>query len=538
MRYFNNLVWILYFSPLYLQCQDTDFLRKHIFTAPVRDVFKSGNIIYVKTGDGLYKREGEKWVTQKASFTKPYVFYDKDFYESEFIPNEFLFNGQSMSYLIPQKSIKPGTMAQVDNRLYVSVGGSLFEYAVNKYYSHFYKEFSIRDIYLEKNFKVVSTYDGIYINDSVKVTQPSYSSGNFCKVNGKYFLCNDELFAYQSPYTFRKIESAVNVFAGLCRKLLEFNGKIYTQNTKSINLLDSAFEITPIHQGYEYNDLEAVDSALLFCTNTGEVFQYDGKNTKLLFDLNSRIRDIYKFNNTVYLSTDAGLYVLWNLHAGAPTLLTNLPFCVKVVIDLNNNIWIATENGLYIIPAKGKEPIPFIKGVEFNRCALTYFEDNIYAGSISGLYVINTYAATRDFLPQYINKKNISEAKDKTQQIIFVTAVTIILIAAVFIYYYYKRQRKAILVTNEKDPGLTLDMIEEDIRNNKLMTVDGLAEYYKTNPVQLNRLFKNFETTPGKFMKKVKLNFARELLKNGVAMEDVVIRVGYSASYLKQELNV
>jgi AraC-like DNA-binding protein len=68
------------------------------------------------------------------------------------------------------------------------------------------------------------------------------------------------------------------------------------------------------------------------------------------------------------------------------------------------------------------------------------------------------------------------------------------------------------------------------------MTVEGLAEFYQTNTVQLNRQFKVFETTPGKFMKTVKLNYARELLKNKVPLEEVVAKVGYSASFIKKEL--
>ena len=68
------------------------------------------------------------------------------------------------------------------------------------------------------------------------------------------------------------------------------------------------------------------------------------------------------------------------------------------------------------------------------------------------------------------------------------------------------------------------------------MTVENLAEYYQTNTVQLNRQFKTFDTTPGKFMKIVKINYARELLKNKVPMDEVVGKVGYSASFIRKEL--
>ena len=68
------------------------------------------------------------------------------------------------------------------------------------------------------------------------------------------------------------------------------------------------------------------------------------------------------------------------------------------------------------------------------------------------------------------------------------------------------------------------------------MTVEGLAEFYKTNTVQLNRQFKAFDTTPGKFMKAVKIEYAREMLNNKVSIEEVVAKTGYSAGFIRSEL--
>lgn len=537
MRIRKYIFGLALFLPIFLYAQDTNFVTRHIFNSPVRNVFKAVNSVYAKTGDGLYKWEAEKWILQKTRFEMPYVFYDSGFFEARYIPNQYVVNVQAMAYLIPQRSLTSPTMVQLNDRLFVSVGGALFEYSVNKYYEHLYKEISIRDIYFEKDLKVISTYSGIYINDTLNDSGPGYSSGSFCKVQGKYYLCNDELYSFVKPSAFQKIESGVNVFAGLCRKLVEFNGAIYTQNTKSINRLDSAFVLTPIHQGYEYNDLEKADNVLLFCTNTGEVFQYDGKDCKLLFDVNSRVRDIYNFRNVIYFSTDKGVYTIQNMQISTLSLLANLPFSVKVVVDVNNNIWIATENGLYILPEKKNTPVPFIPGVEFNRGALTYYNDHIYAGSISGLYVIDIYSVLRDYLPLYLNKKSIVEDEQVKQQLFSLAIIAILLIVCGFASNYSRHHKTAPIIPQQNAPhSLTLAKIEEDIKNHNLMTVEGLAEFYETNPVQLNRLFKTFDTTPGKFMKRVKLKFAEEMLKSGKSMDEVVAMVGYSAIYLKKEL--
>ncbi len=81
-----------------------------------------------------------------------------------------------------------------------------------------------------------------------------------------------------------------------------------------------------------------------------------------------------------------------------------------------------------------------------------------------------------------------------------------------------------------------MEQIEHDIVENRLISVEAMAEFYKTNPVQLNRIFKAFETTPGKFLKKVKLAHAQEMLDNGKSMEDIVDFTGYSANFLSKHL--
>lgn len=403
----NRLIYIFifYLPSGAILAQDTDFVNRHSFPTPVRNVFQADSLVYVKTGGGLYRYDAGKWVQENIKFEKSFMFYDKGFYETDFIPNQFLFDAQEMEYLIPQRSLSFGTLVKSGNRLFVGVGGSLFEYSVNNYYRHYYKGNSIRDIYIDPALKVVSTYSGVYVQDSIKVPEPGYSNGAFTRIRGKYYLSNDLLYQYSADSGFRKIRSGANEFAGHSRKLVDWRNQIYSQNSKSINIVDSNFELRPVHQGYDYNDLEAADSMLLFCTTTGEVFQFNGQDTKLLVKLPARIRDIYIFKDTWYFASDAGVYSIHNGLPGSLTQVTKTPFSVNVVIDLLNNTWIATENGLFVIPNKSKELILFIADVEFNRGALKFYEDSIYAGSIEGLYVFNTYTVVKNFLPQYINKK-------------------------------------------------------------------------------------------------------------------------------------
>jgi hypothetical protein len=523
--------------PCLVICQDTSFLTKHVFSTPVRNVFTYDRSIYVKTGQGLYKLEGSKWELQKMTFEKPYVFFDNGFFEADYLPNKYIFNAESMSYLIPQKSISNASKADLNNRFFVSAGGSLYEYAVNNNYKHFYGDFSIRDIFFDEGFKVISSYSGIFINDTIKAKEPGYSNGYLSKIRNKYYLSADHLYEFTPPADFRKIPAGDNVFAGYARKLTEYQKRIYSLNTKSVNICDSNFDMQPIHQGFEYYDLEAVGDKLLFCTNSGELFMYDGNKVRELVHLNTRIRDIYPFKNTVYLSSDDGVYMMQGLDPRTLSQLTKTPYTVMVLIDPLRNTWISTENGLFVLPENKKEPILYVKDVEFNRGALTYYNDDIYAGSISGLYVINSYHVVKNFLPVYFNKKQADNTSLVKKWTIFLFGVVALLVMLILAYRAYNGRKTTLFIPHkDANPVLTLDQIAEAIKTNNIMTVEGLAEFYKTNTVQLNRQFKVFETTPGKFMKTIKINYARELLKNKVPMEDVVAKVGYSAGFIRKEL--
>lgn len=184
--------------------------------------------------------------------------------------------------------------------------------------------------------------------------------------------------------------------------------------------------------------------------------------------------------------------------------------------------------------------IPFIPGVEFNRGALNYYNDSIYAGSIEGVFVIDTYHVIKNFLPKY---HTVPKAQDQSEKITlglyilaFLGIVTLAIVG--ILMYRRKRFRVVIIQKSEEKNTFSLEEMEESIKNFNIHTVEALAEHYKTNAVQLNRIFKNFDTTPGKFMKTVKLDFAKQLLLEKVPMEDVVYRVGYSAQFIKKELQI
>jgi AraC-like DNA-binding protein len=519
--------------------QDTVFVNKHVFPTPVRNVLSVNNVVYAKTGDGLYKRTGQEWKREPIEFSKPFVYYDNGWVEEDFLPQRYSFDPASMAHLIPQDALMSASKADAGNGFFVSVGGSLFEYTVNKHYRHVMGNRSIRNVYVEPGLKMVSTYTGIFINDSLRAKEPPfYSNGYFCRIDGKIYLCADHLYAFVPPDRFQDISTGYNLFSGYSRKLVDFNGVTYSLNTKSVNRFDSLRELEPIHQGFEYFDLEVFGNNLLFCTQTGEVFSYDGRETSIVMKLRSRIRDVYVFKNIVYLSSDEGVFTFNGKDSTSVKQIANTPFAVMTIVDPQRNTWISTENGLFVLPDQKTELIPFIPDVEFNRAALTLYNDSIYAGSISGLYVFDSYNVRKSFLPVYYNKKTEDDSRARIRLIFWVLAATALLMTLSGGFWWNWRRKQAALVIHQKEPTKTfsLEQVAEAIRSYGIMTVEALAEHYQTNTVQLNRQFKAFGTTPGRFMKQVKLNYARELLQQKVPIDEVALKVGYSPQFIRKEL--
>lgn len=536
----NCIVFFLLVSPSILWSQDTVFMARHILKGTVHNVVEAGGEIYAKAGQILYRKSGDTWIIEKKNLNKPFVFYNEGFFESDYIPKMLVVDPGPFRQLIPQASLANCTKATQGDRLFLAVGGALYEFAINNNYAHTYVDKSVRDIYLDDGLELVSTYGGIYIKDSSgsrKAKGVDYSNGDYWHTEQGDFLLNDWVYERVTPDSFARLPLAhFPELLGRTRKGVRFRDSLVVQLTNSICYFNRQYGFTAIYEGEEYTDLEVLGDSLIFSTSSGQVYSGNGRSKRLLADLNFRIIDIYLGSAGIFLSGDQGVYRVSHGNWNDVEQVCDKPLAVGVLEDYSKNLWVATYSGMFVIPNGRKEVLSFLENIEFNRGALLYYDDGIYAGSVQGLYAIGFYSVSKDFLPKALNR--ISAERRKTF-LILLLALVASGIAVYFTLRLFKRQKISAVSLSEphkSDQVLSAEAIIADIKAHHIQTVEALAEFYKTNPVQLNRIFKAFDTTPGKLLKKAKLEFASECLQQGIAIEEISAKTGYSAAFIKSEL--
>ncbi|MDN3205967.1 helix-turn-helix domain-containing protein [Algoriphagus sediminis] len=532
------LISVLILFPTFLSLgQDTLFMDRHEFDSPVQNVFDAEGQIYLKTTVSLYQLQGQNWKKIDQGFDKRYIFYDENFYESDFIPDKDLFDISSMEELIPQRGKFIATAARKGSRFFVASGSMLFEYEIREHYTKSYHNKSIRDIYLNDSLRVISTYSGIYVNDSILLKSPNYSNGPLTNIDSTFYLTWDEISIFFPPDSTRLIQNSTNLFSGKARKIMKWKKNLYTLHTRAFSKVLDEFELLPIHQGLEYLDLEVFQDKLTFSTAEGFLLTWDEMRLDTLAALSTKITDLYPAEDRLFLSTNTGLFV-WDHKSQSISQIAEIPNVVMTSLDDFNNLWISTEGGLYILTNESQDLIPVISNVEFNREALLLKDGYLYVGAVDGLYQLNTYEIQKSFIPQELNKLNLAKSGIDSQTFWFILFLSMGLVLG-FGYWYLRTKNKSIRQNLPANPNpWTLDNLETLIQESNIQTVESLASALNTNTVQLNRKFKKLGTTPGKFLKKVRIKKAKKLLKEGVSLEVISEKMGYSINLLKKELNI
>lgn len=85
-----------------------------------------------------------------------------------------------------------------------------------------------------------------------------------------------------------------------------------------------------------------------------------------------------------------------------------------------------------------------------------------------------------------------------------------------------------------KKEKITPESIRElMLANEKIISVEAVAEYYKTSDNQLGRILKKYNTTPLALLKDIKKDIVMDMIDKEIPLSKIAIRVGYRETFIK-----
>jgi len=532
--------------------QDTTFVKSYAFDEPVANIDGSGEYIIVRTTNKLYKLNENDEFEQIASLdfktAGNYTWLDKSdrkgnysTYNTEYIPRNKLVGYYPVGGFLPGYHHSNITLAMDGNNMFVTFRGDILSYKINTFFNVKNRWESVRDVYIDDSIKITSTYSAIYRDyaydqfgfDTIKGI--SYSNGEVSKIDGKYYLCADELWVLgDSGWKKSPIQSGLRPDF---RKLATNRGKSYYLSLKAFGVIDLqsnriADTLLNVPNG-EFFDIVWHNGKAYLSNKDGYLYIYKEGYSLKKVKLGSAIYDIniVTDKNEAILSCRDGVFKI-NLNDLTVVKLLSLHESFETIF-VENELLISTSHGLYInFNGEAKEIIPRI---EFNKFGLSHYGELIFAGSIEGLYVIDKEYLLNDKLKSLKN----SQFKDRRQTLIkyslfFISAVLII-ITILFVKLYKKRSQapKLIIKKSTINPETIRLIVKE---NPQLISVESIAEYFETSTVQLNRILKKYNTSGLALLKEIKQDIVKDLVGQGKSIEEISQRVGYSVNYIKRNL--
>ena len=540
MKYLINIICFL-LCVLSIEAQDTLFIQKHGFGESVNNIDSDGRNLIVRTENHLYLLgiEGFEEIQGVDLSSGRYTWIANN--------QQPVFSTINTSYIVPEKQVEekaianmlPGSYHQnitkgtIGRKLFVTYRGNVIEYDMKRFYNVKHKGKSVRCVYNDDSIKLTSTYSGIYSDtfhlafSERLIPGGDYSNGEIAKINNQYYLCKDDIMVLENN-RWRRINKTISNPA--FRKLKEQRGKVYflrEQSVGTIDLVTGVITDTLFKDHGILYDIKWIDGQLVVAGADGNLYLLnpDGEPQKVF--VGSCIYDINVIANGAVLSCRDGVY-RFDMNGKKIKKLFSLNEAVQTLY-VANDLLITTYNGLYVV--HDEKLYNILSNVEFNKLGLSQWEDYIFAGSIEGLYVINIAQLELDVIPGLTP----FEIKSTSNSIyLYVLLISLVVLFAILYFTIRRRQTKlkieVIRKTKITPDGIRAAMLD----NERLISVESVAEYFATSTVQINRILKKHNTSGLKLLKDVKGEIVMAMIEKKASIEQISSRVGYSIAYLKR----
>ncbi len=525
-----------------LQAQDTLFVTKYTLEESVNNLDSDGRNLIVRTANHLYLlgNEGFKEIVNIDLSGGRYTWMKSSkseagfaTFNTNFIAGEKQVSKGSMGELLPGHHHPNITKGRKGNSLFINYRGSVLEYQVNGFYKIEHKGRSVRCVYNDDTIKITSTYSGVFADkkhwtfSEVPIPGGDYSNGEICKIRDKYYLCKDDIMVLENK-SWRKVNKSMIIPA--FRKLNEHDDQVFFLSARSVGIIDleSGRVVDTIFESpVNLHDFKWVNGRLMIAGEDGYLYFLDAGREPQKILVGSCVYDINVNGQTAILSCQNGVYQI-DLPTRKITKLFDLTEAVQSLY-VERELLVTTFNGLYVI--HDKKLYNLFPNVEFNKLALSQWDDVIFAGSIQGLYVINRGQLLYDILPG-LTPYEIKTTTPSTY--IYVLLASLAILFGILYFTIRKRQKK-LKIEIIKKTKITPERIRQVMLDNeKIISVESVAEYFATSTVQLNRILKKYNTSGLNVMKEVKGEIIRSMIERRASLDQISNRVGYSIPYVKR----
>lgn len=524
--------------------EDTIFIKTLNIGGRANNIDTDGRQLLIRLNDktllyfnNQFEPISQHMVERYSWFSKSLNDHDIKIFHTQYPLPEKLAQPEEVENLLPGFYTNNITTAMVGNSYFICYRGNVLEYRIDKDIKLRYPGKSVRHIFCNDSLRITSTYSGIFIDrtsdldkfNSTAVQGTDYSNGELSLINGNYYLCQDGLHILSGDSLFRRISSEIKGAA--FRKLLVWNGKVICMFNSRV----SEFNVSTLQEdrilvdGAEFSDIETFEGQLLCCDASGRFFKITENGVTDTIMLNCPIYDICVAGDEVIVSGDSGLFILDSL---LKIKKMNSGMASIQAVKQGPYVFFTNFEGLFLLTKDTVYTI--VENIEFNKKALSIYNNYLYAGSVDGLYTIQMSSFESKVFPSL---KPILVQIKVPENYFWKSAVVVLVILLIItlLYYFRNRKTKENIEIPETVYSITPEFISALIKDNpELTTVQSIAERLETSVVQLNRKLKPFGETPLSVMLKTKKDIALEMHKNGVAMELISKRTGYSKRYIRE----
>ena len=537
----RGLAGIILFILSFFSLNGQNFeINKILSSNYIHNIVSNEKGVYIGTSDGIF-------VVDEAYNLKLFNAKIKGAINQNFEPVNASLIRYTSSYneLLPKfyQNNSVSAVKQDDHLLLVS-RGKLFAY--KKTFYSFESTPSVRSI--SSNY--LGTYGGIFKNGA-KLEYPTYSSGKIREFDNKTFICYDGLYLVDDngnatdfksfEYTSLERQSSFQYEIGLIRDIIYIKKDTYVLfSTRGVYLFElSNKKLTPMYELESQDDfvefIDHVKSLGIYFFNKNSIYKLDVKerNIELIkrLDFSSKFLTIDKKKgiNKVYVISTSNKLLSYEYVGNKWVMqeLCNLNPSSHSIYNVDNYLLIAGNNGLDVFDLTSYK---FFKNVipdELNKYAFYSDKNEVQLGGVYGIYKFNTEDLKSNFnTPNEPNQKTNTE-KAFSYEVIFILLLIILVLVVLLVLKTKNNTAKS------KNNDLKLKEIDRYIESNiSSVSLKELTDHFDLKVHDIYEIMEGIK--PGKYIRDKRMKIVNKMRKEGVSIEDISQKSGFSISYLKK----